>query len=116
LRKFSPQIRECYFESERKLKFFKSYTKAHCDYECMTNYTLKVCGCVKFSMPRTFTTPVCDLDKVECFKNVIKNWPTWNNETIECNCYPPCSNINYKIESLRENLIIIDYESAYERE
>lgn len=61
LRKYSPEMRGCYIDGERKLKFFRSYTKAHCDTECLTNYTLHECGCVKFSMPRLSATPVCGL-------------------------------------------------------
>ena len=39
MQNYSPEIRKCYFDGEKLLKFFKSYTKAHCDFECLTNYT-----------------------------------------------------------------------------
>lgn len=53
VRHFDPNIRQCYFASERELNFFKFYTKNNCELECLANYTLKQCGCVQFSMPRT---------------------------------------------------------------
>lgn len=44
--------RQCYFDEERHLKFFKVYSETNCELECIANYTLSICGCVKFSMPR----------------------------------------------------------------
>lgn len=34
LRSFDPDERKCYFEDERKLKYFKTYTKNNCEMEC----------------------------------------------------------------------------------
>lgn len=36
LRSHSPQARQCYFEGERKLKFFKIYTQRNCEFECLS--------------------------------------------------------------------------------
>lgn len=103
LRHLKPQERQCYFDGEKNLKLFRTYTKAHCEFECMTNYTLEKCGCVKFSMPRTEITEICDLDKILCYHNATLNWPDRNDEhfKIPCECYPPCSNIEYRIQSER---------------
>ncbi|XP_070496595.1 pickpocket protein 28-like [Chironomus tepperi] len=99
LKKHPPEIRGCYFENERKLKFFKSYTRAHCDLECLTNHTLKICGCVRFSMPRSSKTSVCDLDETACYNDAMRHWPhdveNSLNFAVPCNCYPPCNNIKY---------------------
>lgn len=51
LRKYEPIVRQCYFDSERKLRFFKFYSKSNCESECIANYTAQECGCIKFSMP-----------------------------------------------------------------
>lgn len=100
MRKYKPEIRGCFFENERKLKFFKSYTKAHCDMECLTNHTLRICGCVKFSMPRSADTPVCNLEEAACYNDAIRHWPhndeMSSNFAVPCNCFPPCNNIQYK--------------------
>lgn len=52
LRSYAPERRSCYYTNERYLKFFKIYTENNCELECLTNFTLSYCGCVKFSMPR----------------------------------------------------------------
>jgi Amiloride-sensitive sodium channel len=36
LRSFSPSQRQCYFEGERKLKFYKIYTQSNCEFECLS--------------------------------------------------------------------------------
>lgn len=51
LRKYSPEQRQCYFSSERQLRFFKNYTQSNCETECLANFTKIECNCVKFSMP-----------------------------------------------------------------
>lgn len=39
---------------EKPLIYFKVYTQSNCILECLTNATLKKCGCVSFYMPRKF--------------------------------------------------------------
>lgn len=48
---YSPERRECFFPAERNLKYFRIYTSLNCMMECLTNYTLAICGCVNFFMP-----------------------------------------------------------------
>lgn len=51
LRDYAPAVRQCYFTMERKLQFFHHYTQQNCELECMSNFTLKECGCVLFYVP-----------------------------------------------------------------
>lgn len=51
IRKYSPEVRKCYYPRERQLRFFKMYSLRNCETECLANYTLEICGCVQFSMP-----------------------------------------------------------------
>lgn len=57
LRHYGPNVRQCYFESERRLRFFKIYSQSNCEHECMANYTLNKCGSVIFSMPSNLEFP-----------------------------------------------------------
>lgn len=36
LRSFSPDHRKCFFDDERKLKYFKKYTQRNCEMECLS--------------------------------------------------------------------------------
>lgn len=51
LSSYSLHRRNCYFHSERRLRFFKIYNQKNCELECLANYTNSVCKCVKFYMP-----------------------------------------------------------------
>jgi acid-sensing ion channel, other len=51
LRRFSAEKRQCYFNDERYLQFFKYYTQNNCNFECVANKTIKMCGCMRFDMP-----------------------------------------------------------------
>lgn len=48
---YAPSRRQCFFNKERDLKYFKIYTQKNCELECLSNYTVKMCNCTKFSMP-----------------------------------------------------------------
>lgn len=111
LRRYSPAIRRCYFKGEKALKFFKPYTKRHCDFECITNHTLNLCGCVKFSMPRIKETHVCEIEHAECYYEAMKNCPKVehtdeNSVLVPCDCYPSCNDIKYSFSADRDAPVI----------
>jgi acid-sensing ion channel, other len=51
LKDFSVRKRQCYFNDERYLRFFKYYTQNNCENECLANKTVEKCGCLRFHMP-----------------------------------------------------------------
>jgi acid-sensing ion channel, other len=53
LRAFSVEKRQCYFNDERYLRFFRYYTQNNCEVECEVNLTVSRCGCLRFHMPST---------------------------------------------------------------
>lgn len=95
LMRYSPEKRGCFFNHEKSLKFFKSYTKAQCEFECLANRTFEACGCVKFSMPRSDKTRRCGLKDTSCYLGVAKKW---SRVSSSCNCLPSCTRIDYKVK------------------
>ncbi|KAG4070461.1 hypothetical protein HA402_005693 [Bradysia odoriphaga] len=102
LRDYEPNRRQCFFASERKLRFLKVYTQRNCQLECLANFTLTVCGCVKFSMPRDKDTSICGITKIDCYNEAENNLSRKQFEeesTLEtgakglrgCNCLPACT-------------------------
>lgn len=93
--------RGCYFNSERYLRLFKQYTEVNCYTECLANYTLKICGCVPFALPRLPSTKICGLAKENCLieaqLSVVKKSLLRMTERSEddCDCKPPCVAISY---------------------
>lgn len=51
---YEPEKRDCFFSDERYLRYFTYYTAKNCQLECLTNATLRKCGCVSFYMPSKY--------------------------------------------------------------
>lgn len=74
---YNPQQRQCYFHGEKRLKFFKFYTKSNCLVDCLTDYTMKECSCVKFSMPRVNGTNICStIEELDCVEKARQQLST----------------------------------------
>lgn len=70
LRGYSPIKRQCFFEGERNLKFFKMYTQSNCEIECITKNVLNICECVQFWMPQVNGTRLCGFSDIDCTMKV----------------------------------------------
>lgn len=85
--------------------------------ECLSNYTLRKCGCVKFSAPRSHNTPICNSPKIECYENAEKMYvyPTQveiHDQLIAlpgCNCLPSCTIITYNVEATQAKINMYPY-------
>jgi acid-sensing ion channel, other len=42
LKNYKPKERQCYFNGEKELKFFKAYTQSNCKLECLTGKLIKL--------------------------------------------------------------------------
>lgn len=101
LKRYDPVQRRCYFDNEKELKYFKSYTKSHCDLECLANYTLSECGCVRFFMPHDTKTPVCNVTRFPCAEDAEDEWlekdKSYTDNKMPCSCYPSCAEVKYDV-------------------
>nr|NP_001246909.1 ripped pocket, isoform B [Drosophila melanogaster]AFH06228.1 ripped pocket, isoform B [Drosophila melanogaster] len=115
---YHPVRRQCFLSHERSLRFFKVYTESNCQLECLANFTLTKCGCVKFSMPRNVDMPVCGEDKIHCYDRAERellvrefkrvkalNAGRENSRSVEsaCNCMPACTSLVYNTEISQAN-------------
>ncbi|CAH1116191.1 unnamed protein product [Phaedon cochleariae] len=109
---YSPRKRKCFLQGEKTLMYFKNYTQYNCKLECLTNYTLDVCGCVSFYMPREKYTPICGNGNLTCISFVkrymdiaglrrsldketnIRNF----SKILSCDCLPMCTMVEYNTE------------------
>uniref|UniRef100_A0A182FU38 Uncharacterized protein n=1 Tax=Anopheles albimanus TaxID=7167 RepID=A0A182FU38_ANOAL len=119
LRDYTPEGRQCFFNHERYLRFFKVYTQQNCEMECNTNYTLHKCGCVKFSMMRDNLTDVCGASMIDCYNEaedelLEEDVKYMVNKTRDyrarCNCLPACTSIQYDAEISQADL---DWKSLF---
>ncbi|XP_073977281.1 pickpocket protein 28-like isoform X2 [Rhodnius prolixus] len=104
LRRIDISKRECYFENEKQLFFYRTYSQRSCHLECEANFTIELCGCVLYYMPKNATTRICGKMDKRCYnfaqkileqsaKELTANAATKRLKT--CNCLPACHEISY---------------------
>jgi len=100
IREMDLEDRKCYFADEYQLKYFKHYTKSHCDLEVLSEITYKKCGCVPFNYIRNKTMEICDISKWPCAifeqDKVVRGGK--KNTIYSRQCLPLCDSINYDFE------------------
>ncbi|CRL07765.1 CLUMA_CG020719, isoform A [Clunio marinus] len=105
--------RKCFLKGEKRLRFFKTYTKCNCEIECFSNYTESICHCVPFSVVRDPLTKVCHLKSMNCVSKVKLMIQRRQDVSIleSCNCLKTCEKLSFEteiIESRFRNLFFID--------
>ncbi|KAL7011593.1 hypothetical protein ACKWTF_014336 [Chironomus riparius] len=106
LQKYNVKYRQCYFDGEKKLKFFKIYTEKNCKFECLANITLSKCGCVRYYMPRDNITRICQSIHLPC---VNRAYNTFINDHQQCNCLTACNYVEYELISIEKSKIFSEY-------
>lgn len=110
LKTLPPDIRECYFEREKELKYFRNYTQKNCEIECFMNLTMAECGCVDLYQPFQSIDDVClSVNKTfldYCPNRVISDLQLSEEFSIErnCSCLPMCNSLSYDVKYFVEYL------------
>ncbi|KAG4078351.1 hypothetical protein HA402_013061 [Bradysia odoriphaga] len=101
---YEPNIRQCYYTYERRLKYYKNYTQSHCESECLVDYMLDLCGCVPYYMPHFPDTNICGTD-LDCYFTANNHLytPELDADTAhalidDCHCLPTCTQLSYTIQ------------------
>jgi hypothetical protein len=102
LRKISPDERECYFEGEKLLRFFKTYSFENCEEECFTNFTFPECNCSDYNHLRGKDMEICTGEDSQrtCDQQVKAKLLTMENFSTRqnCSCFPLCNSIKYNVK------------------
>lgn len=118
LQGYDVHLRQCYYESEKKLNLFKKYTRLNCQTECLAEMTRKKCNCVPYWLPRKRGVEVCHGNQsLNCFvdakKEMMMNTMRTSLRTrtnyddrgeIMCGCLPPCTSIKYEGEISHDDI------------
>lgn len=92
---------KCHTSDTKKLEFFHLYSQKNCISECFSNYVLKKCECVKFSMIHKNGTAICNQHQTNCVVQAMNSFFITERFKSEfpCDCKPSCRNLNYRIET-----------------
>lgn len=98
MRIIHPDIRKCFFEDEGNLKYFKTYSKTHCELECFKNEleVQKYINCSAIDLPRDekSSKDFCMQENLNQFLNV------WLNLRKRCKCYENCNYLQYSLKEV----------------
>jgi amiloride-sensitive sodium channel len=103
LEHLNPSQRECYFDGEKSLKFFRKYSQRNCEVECIANITMDRCGCVDLTHPFQYSDHLClNISRVVgyCFLHLQHDLYEYEDFSPErnCSCLPLCNSISYNIK------------------
>ncbi|XP_063708979.1 pickpocket protein 28-like [Culicoides brevitarsis] len=87
----TPEERGCYFPDERYLRFFRRYSWKNCEFECLTNGTIKEWNCTAYWMPQSKKIKPCSLH------NYVWGWVD-SSKKYKCNCLPDCNSVKYHVK------------------
>ncbi|KAJ9580041.1 hypothetical protein L9F63_004334, partial [Diploptera punctata] len=96
----SPEVRECVFESERKLHYFPIYSEINCIAECRMDYTIQFCNCSHFYYHDTGKIRLCELADIPCLRKYYYAMRTFEfgKTNMKCECPPLCNIVNYDVQ------------------
>jgi len=102
LRKLNSKDRECYFDGERTLKFFRKYSKINCVIECMADFAIKYCG----GCSNNLWKPVEDENycftkrqSYRCHDEFHINFLKFDAPSSEnCSCLPTCDSETFHVK------------------
>lgn len=127
LENYSIQDRQCYFQKDRSLHYFKMYTAKNCRAECLSNYTFNRCGCVGYYMPHDNSSQICGNNRMNCVRDAygFMAYKELNFELSKsdmgCRCLPACNTVEYDAEILKTDFHLkrfiknfIDFDSYFD--
>jgi acid-sensing ion channel, other len=108
LKSVDPKKRGCYFQGEKKLKYFRVYSRRNCEFECLADYLLKktTVNCTQFYMVRNETAEVCDHRQEKTVqRNTFHALQLISNGSNDCGCLEECDSIKYNVEIVSKSII-----------
>lgn len=102
----------CHSDSTKSLKYFKTYSQANCMSECLSDFVLSKCDCVKFTMVHDESSEVCNQQQTSCIVEAVQNFST--NARLQddfiCDCKPSCDSLSY---DTKETHGVFDFQRTF---
>lgn len=120
LKSWQPEKRGCFLEHEKDLKYFRIYTKVNCEHECLSEATLKTCGCVPFYMiSKPKVVSVIKMIFCQIFGGLpsdkicgVLDRKCYSMQEIKfnfsgCNCLDRCDHLSYSLLILHGHNLLV---------
>ena len=84
--------RNCYFQNEGNLSFYKTYTYSNCQLECHIKLAETTVGCIPWYLPHGMGSSTCDPWTEREFSKELDNF-----DSDDCDCLPNCDETKYSV-------------------
>lgn len=101
LRSLEADKRGCYFEGEKKLEYFKVYTKKNCELECFSEILRnhKTLNCTAYYAVRDQEMEICDYRREWAVQ--LRHYYVLRNKS-QCHCLDECNSVRYNVEVISQ--------------
>ncbi|XP_017494162.1 PREDICTED: pickpocket protein 28-like, partial [Rhagoletis zephyria] len=96
IRTIPPKRRQCLFNNELELYYFRYYTRRNCEMECDSKYFLRRCKCIPYHMPLIYqNASIWDVKDFNCER--IAEAEINDEQHVACKrkCLPACFRLEY---------------------
>ncbi|CAH0594118.1 unnamed protein product [Chrysodeixis includens] len=100
--------RNCFFEDEHHLPYFRKYHNSDCDHTCYLLAVRQACGCYLSFVPNVRSEAGCKITHIPCIINVKKEMYNWLSAQ-ECDCPRDCVSRRYRAEVVMGNFNAVPY-------
>ncbi|CAB3246179.1 unnamed protein product [Arctia plantaginis] len=100
--------RECNFENEQRLPFFRYYRNSDCYHSCHIEAVRKACHCELFFVPNFNVQHTCKLTHISCIMGIKRNMSSWIMPD-QCICPRDCEFRKYSVDLTLGNFDAIPY-------
>lgn len=98
IRSIKPEYRQCVFNNENPLLYYRTYSRRNCEMECEAQLYLEKCNCIKYYMPRIYSNlSVCGLKDLPCIQNISRISNAFKSKELTCIdiCKPSCFDLTF---------------------
>ncbi|CAD7084859.1 unnamed protein product [Hermetia illucens] len=98
IRDMTKDVRQCLFEFEANLSYFRTYSRRNCEMECEARLVAESCNCILYFMPRIFPDiSICGIKDKDCYEAINIKVQTANLDTNNCSkeCMAGCFDLTY---------------------
>lgn len=112
IRSIKPAYRQCVFNNENPLLYYRTYSRRNCEMECEAQLYLEKCNCIKYYMPRIYSnSSVCGIKDDPCIRNISRSSTEFKSKEMTCIdiCMPSCFDLTFLPVSFSAPIVTEDF-------
>ncbi|XP_075167156.1 pickpocket 12 [Haematobia irritans] len=110
IRGINRKQRQCLFQNEEPLLYYKYYSKHHCENECQAEYMIRQCGCIPYYLPVIYSNvTICDMSRLFCIEKAQLVFSRTVSSDCLARCLPGCFDLSFQPDIFSSSLATQNY-------